>query len=82
MSMDRRHTARLTLAVIVLAVLCGAANLYAAPYYVAQKAANSSDGNPGSEAEPWKTLTHACEQVKPGDTVLVKAGVYYETLAP
>ena len=31
-----------------------------ASYYVAQQAPNASDENPGSEAKPWKTLTHCC----------------------
>jgi len=79
---DPRRTARLTLVVIVLATFCGAASLHAATYYVAQEAANSSDENAGSEDQPWKTLAHACAQAKKGDTVLVKAGVYHETLEP
>jgi len=82
MLMDRRHTAALTLAVAVLVIFCGAARLHAATYYVAREAVNSSDGNPGSEEEPWQTLTHACAEAKPGDTVLAKAGVYHETLEP
>ncbi len=49
-------------------------------YYVAQKAPNASDENVGDEAAPWKTLAHAGQVVKAGDTVIVKEGIYRETL--
>ncbi len=44
---------------------------------------DSSDSYPGtSEALPWKTLTKAANTAQSGDTVLVKAGIYTETLRP
>jgi len=42
-------------------------------YYVAL---DGDDTHDGSEAYPWRTLQHAVEQLVPGDTVLVKSGVY------
>ena len=36
----------------------------------------ASDSNPGSEARPWRTIQHAAEVARPGDTVYVKAGTY------
>ena len=45
----------------------------AATYYVAT---SGDDGNAGDEAQPWATLQHAADSVKPGDTVVVKAGMY------
>jgi len=51
----------------------------AATYYV--DASNGNDSYPGtSEQQPWKTLTKAGNTAQAGDTVLVKAGIYCETL--
>lgn len=36
----------------------------------------ASDGNPGTEALPWRTVVHAAETAGTGDVVYVKAGVY------
>lgn len=47
-------------------------------YYVDNQAASSSDNNPGTESEPWQTLSKASAAVKPGDTVIVRPGVYDE----
>lgn len=45
-------------------------------------AKNGSDSNPGTEAEPFLTINHAAELAQPGDTVLVHAGLYRETVKP
>lgn len=54
--------------------------LHGAVYYVDGQAETASDDNPGTEAEPWKTITRAgsAAELKPGDTVLIKTGVYRE----
>ncbi len=39
-------------------------------------APSGSDANPGTEAQPWKTLQKAARSVQPGDTVRIKAGEY------
>lgn len=47
-------------------------------YYV-----NAEDGNDifeGTEAAPFKTITHALTQTEPGDTVIVAPGFYDQTL--
>jgi hypothetical protein len=49
---------------------------HAAVYYVSTKG-NDSSGN-GSSSKPWRTINKAANQVKPGDTVNVRAGVYRE----
>jgi parallel beta helix pectate lyase-like protein/chondroitinase B-like protein len=36
------------------------------------------DANPGTQAAPWKTISHAAAHLKPGDTLIVKAGAYDE----
>jgi parallel beta-helix repeat protein len=44
-------------------------NLYVSP--------NGSDSNPGTKAEPFKTLMRAAQAVAPGTTVHVAPGLYY-----
>jgi parallel beta-helix repeat protein len=50
----------------------GAAELYVS--------ASGSDSAAGSEASPWKTVQHGCDQLKPGDTLIVLPGVYEEKI--
>lgn len=49
----------------------------ATTYYVAT---TGSDGNPGTLAEPWRTIQHAADNMAAGDTVLVRGGVYEEAV--
>lgn len=44
-------------------------------------AARGSDANAGSQAAPWKSLAHATRQLKPGDTLYLRGGTYYEKVA-
>lgn len=52
--------------------------VHAAVYVVDCNHPQASDRNGGSEARPWKTITHATSRAKPGDTVCVMAGKYDE----
>ncbi len=68
---------------IVLIVLWGWLALapgtsWATSYYVDANNPNARDTNPGTPAQPWKTIGKATGLLKPGDTVFVKAGVYRE----
>jgi hypothetical protein len=45
-------------------------------YYVAT---NGSDSNSGTITAPFKTIQHAADIVKPGDTVIVRNGTYQST---
>jgi len=74
-----RAAIRTTL-LVVLFVWGATVSVQAATCYVAQGAPNASDENPGTQEEPWKTLTHAAETAATGDTVYVKAGTYRERL--
>jgi len=68
-------------ALVMAAVTVGlSASPMAATYYVDGAAANAADENPGTEAQPWKTIARAggAAELKPGDTVLIKTGVYRE----
>jgi parallel beta-helix repeat protein len=51
---------------------------WAATYYVDGSNPSARDTNPGTQAQPWKTIGKATGLVQPGDTVYVKAGVYRE----
>jgi hypothetical protein len=50
----------------------------AATYVVDQAAPGAADTNPGTEEKPFKTVQHAADAAKPGDTVYVMAGKYDE----
>lgn len=39
------------------------------------------DRNPGTEERPWRTLAHAVARLKPGDTLLVRGGTYFEQVS-
>ncbi len=41
-------------------------------------ARRGDDAGPGSRESPWKTLNHALRQLKPGDTLYLRGGTYYE----
>jgi F5/8 type C domain-containing protein/parallel beta helix pectate lyase-like protein/uncharacterized protein DUF1565 len=42
-------------------------------------APSGSDANPGTEAQPWRSITKALNAAVPGDRVLVRAGTYSGT---
>lgn len=45
---------------------------------VLQVAPSGDDAGAGSKAQPWRTLGHAFAQLRPGDTLNVGAGTYFE----
>ncbi len=47
-------------------------------YYVDKNHGSASDSNPGTPALPWKTIGHATETISAGDTLYIRAGIYYE----
>lgn len=51
-------------------------------YYVDNGHPSASDSNPGTESEPWLTIQHAADVATAGDTVVVKAGSYWERVVP
>ena len=48
-------------------------------YYVAP---SGDDSNPGTQSEPFLTIQKAANVVNAGDSVIVKDGIYTDTLAP
>ena len=49
-------------------------------YYVDRNHPQASDGNPGTESLPWRTIQKAANTVRAGDTVIVKPGTYNERI--
>ena len=52
----------------------------AAIYYVDGDNPAARETNPGTEARPWKTIRSGTQSLQPGDTLLIKAGTYRETV--
>jgi hypothetical protein len=42
--------------------------------------ARGDDANDGNRDTPWKTINHAIEQAKAGDTICLRGGTYYENV--
>src|SRR5687768_8387935 len=66
----------------VVAVAVIVLRLQAAEYFVDGNNPSSNDGNVGSEALPWRTISKANQVLRPGDTVFIKAGTYGTFIAP
>jgi parallel beta-helix repeat protein len=49
-------------------------------YYVDGENRIASDSNPGTEARPFKTIGRGVQSLQAGDTLLIKAGTYRETV--
>jgi hypothetical protein len=43
-------------------------------------ATRGDDANSGSKSTPWKSIAHAVTKLKPGDTLLLSGGTYYENV--
>lgn len=51
-------------------------------FHVDQRSSNATDDGPGTQEQPFKTISKAASLAGPGDTVLVHAGVYREWISP
>lgn len=51
-------------------------------YFVDARARNASDHNPGTQDRPFRTINRAAQVLKPGERVVVAAGVYREAVRP
>jgi len=49
------------------------------PAYFAD-AKKGDDGNPGTKEKPWRTIQHGIDQLKLGDTLYLRGGIYYENV--
>jgi len=43
-------------------------------------AINGDDNNPGTSDKPWRTISYAVTQLKPGDKLIIHEGVYKEVV--
>ncbi len=57
-------------------------SLYTKTYYVAINDPHASDSNDGSESAPFKTISKAAEILKHGERVIIREGLYRETINP
>ena len=68
--------------VILLAGCTASADQSVRIYVVNNRVSNASNDNPGTQARPMRTIQAAADLAKPGDTVLVRAGIYREEVVP
>ncbi len=64
--------------IVLSAISLAGREARASVYVVDQAAPGAADTNSGTEESPFKTVQHAADLVKPGDTVYVMAGRYEE----
>ena len=60
---------------ILLACVSGAFGQSNSSFYVST---TGDDSNPGTQTAPWRTVQHAADTVRAGNTVNVRGGVYDE----
>ncbi len=58
------------------------ATRYARVFHVARNHPAADDANDGSENRPWATLRRAAGELRPGEKVVVHAGIYRECVRP
>ncbi len=65
---------------MVWIAFAAAISLHAKTFEVAQNHPQASDSGDGSAVHPWRTIAKAAEMAGPGDTVIIRAGTYRETV--
>lgn len=66
----------LLLLVVLLRSLWTASDRPPGTYYVSP---NGDDGHSGSLEKPWQSMRRALQELRPGDTLFLRGGVYYES---
>lgn len=51
-------------------------------FYVNKGAANCTDAGPGTAAQPFCTIAAASSRMQPGNTAIIKTGIYREQITP
>lgn len=52
---------------------------FSGPFYVAP---DGSNANPGTRERPWRTIQHAANRLRAGQTVYIRTGIYRERVRP
>ncbi len=78
--MNHKHRQLIFLARFCLALILAQPLSQAATYYVDVDHLAASDTHPGTEAQPFKTISKATPLLQPGDTLYIKEGIYRETI--
>jgi hypothetical protein len=55
---------------------------FAKTYFVDGNSPNSSDEGPGTQAQPFRTISKAAEVLEPGERVVIASGIYRECVRP
>ena len=55
---------------------------YTKTYYVDNGNRNASDSNPGTQEQPFLTISKAAEVLQPGERVVIHSGIYRESVRP
>ncbi|MDO8300773.1 right-handed parallel beta-helix repeat-containing protein [Lacisediminimonas sp.] len=71
---------RLSAAALLMLCLLLAATSTAAIRHVRPDHPLASDDGDGGAQRPWRTLSHAARHLQPGDTLLIAAGIYRDSL--
>ena len=67
------------ISIVGLLLMTLAAPSIAATYYVAPY---GNDDDPGTLNKPWRNINKATTILAPGDTLLIRGGIYYEKVIP
>src|SRR5579862_114057 len=79
---ERNATVVRTLhALLVVCALAMLGQVQAVEFHVAPAVAWASDNNPGTLERPWKSIGRGAMLAIAGDTVLIHAGTYPESIA-
>ena len=70
---------RMLFAFVLLTSSGGLAICFGSTYYVAT---TGNDTNPGTLAQPWRTIQRAANLMVAGDSVLIRGGTYYQSVNP
>ena len=77
--LGKTSSSRLRYILPVILALSLAAVGHSADYYVST---TGDDSNPGTESEPWATIQRAADTATAGDRVLIRGGIYHQTIQP
>jgi parallel beta-helix repeat protein len=78
--LNHKYRILLVLAVPSLCLILPQSVSQAATYYISPYERVASDTNPGTKTRPWKTIGKATPLLRPGDTLLIRAGIYREAV--